>query len=251
VLCLLALSLREPLPSRRLLLAGLACGAGQLGGAYAIFEGFARAPIALVVLLFYIYPLLVTLGAAFLYGEDLTARRALVVALGLAGIALIVGVPESLTTLGVALGLFAGVCIAAVILASRYLMVSHGLSPLWLSALMFTSPAIALVLAVPARSPDLSLGRAAWGWAVCAALISATLPVTLFYTGVKLIGPGTAALLGNAEPLVAVLLGYIVLDETLTALQLVGGALIVGGVVLLSLRSPAPRRSLAGAGEPR
>jgi drug/metabolite transporter (DMT)-like permease len=42
-----------------------------------------------------------------------------------------------------------------------------------------------------------------------------------------------------------------VLDETLTALQLVGGALIVGGVVLLSRRSPVPGRSLAGAGEPR
>lgn len=247
MLCLLALSLREPLPSRGLLLAGLACGAGQLAGAYAIFEGFARVPIALVVLLFYIYPLLVILGAAFLYGEALTGRRAFVVALGLAGIALIVGVPESLSALGIVLGLTAGVCIAAVILASRYLMVSRGLSPVWLSALMFTGPAIALVLAIPARSPDLELSREAWGWAFCAALLSASLPITLFYTGIKLIGPGTAALLSNAEPLVAVLLGYLVLDETLTALQLLGGALIVGGVALLRLQRPAPGRSLAGA----
>jgi hypothetical protein len=106
-------------------------------------------------------------------------------------------------------------------------MVSHWSAP-WLSALMFTSPAIALVLAVPARSPTRA-GRAA-GWAVCAALISATLPVTLFYTGVKLIGrapPRCSGTRNRSSPCYRIHRA----DETLTALQLVGGALIVGGVV--------------------
>jgi drug/metabolite transporter (DMT)-like permease len=104
---------------------------------------------------------------------------------------------------------------------------------------MFTSPAVGLALMMPLQAPDLSLGAGAWGWATGAVLLSAALPIALFYNGVRRVGAGTTALLGNAEPLVGVLLGYAVLGESLTALQLVGGALIVGGVVLLGAQSPA------------
>ena len=237
VLLLVAFASRDARPGRRLALAGLAVGVGQFGGAYALFEGFARAPVALVLLLFYIYPLLVTIGAAFLYGEELGPGRMLVVAVGLAGIALIVGVPEELSAAGIAFGLGGGICIAAVILASRNLMVSRGLSPRWLSGLMFTSPAIALLLALPARTPEFDLTGSAWGWAAGAVLISAVIPISLFYTGVKLVGASSGALLGNAEALVGVVLAYAVLGESLTTLQIVGGLLIIGGVVLLGVQN--------------
>lgn len=249
VLLLVALAARDPVPGPRLALAGLAVGAGQFGAAYGLFEGFARAPVALVLLLFYVYPLLVTLGASALYREELGWQRLLVVGVGLAGIALIVGVPEELSGAGIAFGLAGAVSVTAVMLASRYLMVSHGLSPRWLSGLMFTSPAVALALAVPVSSPQLSLGGEAWGWALSAVFVSAVLPISLFYTGVKLVGAGTAALLANAEPLVGVVLAYAVLDETLTALQLLGGILVVGGVILLGLqglrRAPGRPREMA------
>ena len=243
-----------PFPRLGVALAGLAVGIGQFGGAYALFEGFARAPVALVVLLFYVYPLIVAVGAGLLYGEELGPRRLAVVALGFAGIALIVGAPESLSAVGVALGIGGGACIAAVILASRYLMVAKGLTPLWLSALMFTSPAAGLLLAALVKPPDFDVGDQAWLWAAGTVVISVVIPITLFYTGVKLVGAGTAALLGNAEPLVSVLLAYVVLDESLTALQLAGGALIVGSVVLLSLRSSAAgqdRLAAAASRDPR
>jgi drug/metabolite transporter (DMT)-like permease len=251
VLLLVAVAARDPLPSLRLTLAGLAVGIGQFGAAYGLFEGFARAPVALVLLLFYIYPLLVTLGGALLYGEELGRSRLAVVGIGLAGIALIVGVPEKLSGAGIALGLGGAVSVTAVILASRHLMVSRGLTPRWLSGLMFTGPAVGLAIAVPFRSPELSLDAGAWGWALCAVFVSAVVPISLFYTGVKLVGAGTAALLANAEPLVGVFLAYAVLGETLTALQLTGGILVIGGVVLLGLqgmrRAQARPREVAGA----
>jgi drug/metabolite transporter (DMT)-like permease len=57
----------------------------------------------------------------------------------------------------------------------------------------------------------------------------------LFYGAVKLVGASTASLLATVEPLVAVLLAYVVLDESLEAMQLAGGALILCGVVSLTL----------------
>lgn len=247
ILLLVAVAARDPVPGPRLALAGLAVGVGQFGVAYALFEGFDRAPIALVLLLFYVYPLLVTLGGAALYGEELGVRRLVVVATGLAGIALIVGAPEDITGTGIALGLGAAVCVTAVMLSSRHLMVTHGLSPRWLSGLMFTSPAIALVVAMPFRAPDFSLTGEAWTWALCAVFVAAVVPISLFYTGVKLVGAGTASLLANAEPLVGVVLAYVVLDETLSGLQVVGGVLVIGGVVVLGLQRRSARRGRPSA----
>jgi drug/metabolite transporter (DMT)-like permease len=237
ILCLIALAWGGPFPRLGVALGGLAVGIGQFAGAYALFEGFSRAPVALVVLLFYVYPLIVAVGAGLLYGEELGPRRLTVIALGFAGIALIVGTPESLSAVGVLLGIGGGACIAAVILASRYLMVAKDLNPLWLSAFMFSSPAVGLLIAAAVQQPDLDFGSRGWIWSLGTVLVSVVIPITLFYTGIKLVGAGTAALLGNVEPLVSVVLAYVVLDESLTGLQLVGGGLIVGSVLVLSLRS--------------
>lgn len=241
----LALLRRHAHPARRILVAALALGAFQLGGAYALFEGFERAPVGLVVLLFYVYPLIVTAGAALFLGEGFGRRRAVVLALGMTGVALTVGIPESASVAGIGLGLAAGVCTAGVILSSRHLMASHALSPVYLSALMFTSPMLVLGPVAAARGIDLELSAAAWAAATGAVFISAAIPIAMFYTGVKLVGAGTASLLGIGEPFAGVLLAYAVLGESLSAPQLVGGALIIAAVTLLSLQAirsaPRPR----------
>jgi drug/metabolite transporter (DMT)-like permease len=242
-LALVALARRDAWPARGLALVVASLGVFQFGVGYALFEGYARAPIALVTLLYFAYPVVTAVGAALLFGEDLGARRGAILALALTGVALTVGVPDSATWLGIVLGLVAGLCVAGLILASRHLLTRHPLSPLVLGALMFTSPAIALALAVPARSPDLSLSGQAWGWALCAVVVAAVIPIALFYTGVQRTEAGVVGLLSSAEPLISVLLAYAVLGESLSALQLAGGGLIVVSVVALSLlgaRRPSP-----------
>ena len=75
----------------------------------------------------------------------------------------------------------------------------------------------------------------AWGWALCGVLIAATIPIGCFYAGVRRVGAAVAGLLSTAEPVVTVVLAYLVLDESLTAVQLTGGALVVLSVAALSL----------------
>jgi drug/metabolite transporter (DMT)-like permease len=248
-LALIALARRDPWPGRKVALVGTALGVFQLGVGFALFEGFARAPVALVTLLYFAYPLLTAIGAVLLFGEELGPRRALVLVVALAGVALTIGVPESATWVGIALGLAAGLCVACLILSSRHLMIRHSIAPVVLCALMFTSPVLPLALAIPVRAPDFGLGAEAWTWLLCAALGSAVVPIALFYTGVRAIGAMAAGLLATAEPIVSVLLAYAVLDESLTGLQLAGGALIALGVVLLSVGSASRARDRIPAGE--
>ncbi len=246
LLILVALARHEPWPDRRGIALGASLGALQLGAAYALFEGFARAPVGLVVLVFFCYPLLVAVGAAVLFDEELGRRRLVVLALGTAGVALTVGVPESANAAGVVLGLIGGVCVAGLVLSARSLLTTGGISPLVLSALMFTSPLVVLLPWAAYRGIDLDLGGEAWAAALGAVIVSVVIPIALFYTGVKMVGAGVASILGVGEPLAGVLLAYAVLGESLTALQLVGGLLIVAAVVVLGLQA----KSVATAEQP-
>ncbi len=237
VLLAAAFALGEVRPSRQTAVAGAALGAFQLGVGIALFEGFARAPVALVTLLYFAYPVITAAGAAALFRERLGPRRLAILALAVAGIALTIGVPASATWPGIVLGLAAGLCVAALILASRFLLTRRELGPLMLCGLMFTSPAVFLAAAIPARSPDFALSAEAWAWVLAAVLVSATLPIGLFYAGVRRVEAGVTGMLSSAEPLVSVLLATAVLGEALGALQLAGGALIVLAVVLLGLEA--------------
>jgi drug/metabolite transporter (DMT)-like permease len=244
VLVIVAVLMGERWPGRRLALLGASLGVFQLGVGIGLFEGYQRAPVALVSLLYFAYPLMVAVGAMLIYREALTLGRGVILLVALTGVVLIVGIPDSANVAGILLGLLAAVSVTGSVLASQRLLAADGLSPIVLCALMFTSPALVLLLLLPVRAPEFDISAPAWGWALCGVFIAAVFPIACFYTGVQRIGASTAGLLSTAEPLVTVVLAYIVLDESLTAWQLVGGALIVTSVAALSLES---RRTPAAA----
>jgi drug/metabolite transporter (DMT)-like permease len=240
LLIVIALARRERWPARRGLLLGASLGALQLIVAAALFEGFARASVALVVLVFFCYPLVVAVAAARFFGEELGPVRVVVLVLGTAGVALTVGVPESASAVGILCGLVAGLGVAGLVLCARGLTGPGGMAPLVLCALMFTSPVLILLPVAAVHGIDVGLGGEAWLWAAGAVLVSVVIPIALFYTGVQLAGAGAASIVGVGEPLAGVLLAYAVLGESLTAVQLLGGLLIVAAVVLLGLTMRTP-----------
>lgn len=247
LLLALALILREPWPGRRGIVLGLLLGVLQLGVGWGLLEGFERAPVALVTLLYFLYPLITSVGAALIYRDRISPQRALILVAALTGVVLIVGLPDSANVAGVLLGLLAGVCVSGLILSSQYVMASESVSPIALCALMFSSPVLVLVLVLPLRAPDFGMSGPAWGWSLCGVLVAATIPIAAFYAGVRRVGAAVAGLLSTAEPVVTVILAYLVLDESLTAVQLAGAALVVGSVAALSLqgRRPAPPPEVA------
>jgi drug/metabolite transporter (DMT)-like permease len=227
------LAFGRPFPPRRIALACMGLGVVQLGTGTAVFEGLARAPAALVIVIFYVFPLLVVVGAALFLGERLTRRRAVIVLVGFSGVALAVGTPSSVSGIGVLLGLAAAVCSTTHILVGRRLLTGD-LNAIQLNSFMQFGAASVLLLIVAARGVDLSLGAEAWGWAITSLLVGTVLASLLFFTGVKLVGAGTASLLVTIEPIIGIFLAYAVLGESLRPAQLAGGALVLGAVVALS-----------------
>jgi drug/metabolite transporter (DMT)-like permease len=76
-------------------------------------------------------------------------------------------------------------------------------------------------------------------------MVSTVAAVSLFFAGLKRVGPTTASILSTVEPVVTVLLAFLLFGELLGSLQLVGGALVVAAVVVLG--SYRPREAMGEA----
>jgi drug/metabolite transporter (DMT)-like permease len=71
------------------------------------------------------------------------------------------------------------------------------------------------------------------------------LTTILWFRALAQIGPSRATLIANLNPFVAAIFALLLLSEQITALQVAGGVLIGGGILLA--RRPQPRAAPATA----
>jgi drug/metabolite transporter (DMT)-like permease len=231
----IAASLRTRLPSGRMALAATLSGFLHVGFTACLLYGFQVSSVALTVLLFYTYPLLVALGGAALYREPLTGRRLALVVLGVCGVALAVGTPGNVSLAGVLLGLGAGFGNAVLILSNQAMM-RRGLAVEQIAGVGWLAPGACCALlwltgALPLPPPSFE----AWSAGTTYAVFGTVAPFWIFYTAVKRIGASLASFLATLEPFVAAVLAWALIDEPLAAGQIAGGAMIVASVMALSL----------------
>jgi drug/metabolite transporter (DMT)-like permease len=226
--------------SRRDLALALALGAvGYSAQAGAFFAALERLDASLLSLLLYTFPAMVTVAAIALGREQANRRTAGALVLASAGLFLVLAGAGAgaLDPLGTLLGLSAAVVYTTYILTSTG--VAERVGPLLLSALVCTGAATTLTLAAAATG-DLHLSQvspAGFGWLAGIAVVSTVGAVGLFFAGLRRVGPTTASILSTAEPLTTVLLAFLVFGESLAPVQLAGGALVLGAVLVLSARA--------------
>jgi drug/metabolite transporter (DMT)-like permease len=217
-----------------------ACGYAIQAGCY--FAALERIDASLLSLLVYTFPAMVAVAAFVLGRERIDRRRVVALVVASGGLALVVAGAGAgaLDPLGAALGL------GAAVVYTTYILVSEGVvgrvTPRVLSALVCTGAAVSLT-AGSALLGELRPGEltaAGWGWLACLALVSTVAAVSLFFAGLQRVGPTTASIISTAEPVVTVLLAFLVFGELLGPVQLVGGALVLGAVLMLASRRPRP-----------
>ncbi len=237
-----ARSYRRIPPNEMLALVALG-GGGQALMVYVALSALAYIPAATLAFLFYTYPAWVALVQAVRGAERLDARRALALALSFAGIGVMVGLPAAapgaaaaaLDWRGVALALGAAMIYGAYIPMMRALAKDHPVAPV--SAYGKIGSALAfLVLAVADGSFTYQMSAATWGVIAALTIFSTVLPGVFFLMGLVRLGPVRTAIVSTVEPFLTALLGVVVLSQALTLPTVLGGALIVGAVVLLQFK---------------
>jgi drug/metabolite transporter (DMT)-like permease len=236
--------------ARRDLAIALGLGAvGYAAQAGCFFAALERIDASLLSLMLYTFPAMVAVAAIVLGRERADATRFAALALASVGLVLVLASarPGALDPLG------AGLAIGAAMIYTTYILVSQGiagrLGPTLLSALVCSGAAVTLT-AGSALLGDLRPGEvtpAGWGWLAGIAVVSTVAAVSLFFAGLKRVGPTTASILSTVEPVVTVVLAFLVFGELLGGLQLVGGGLVIAAVVVLGSHRPGEAQEVPGS----
>jgi len=234
---LLAWTGRLTLLRGRALVAGLGLGAfgyAAMSGLY--FLGLEFMTPGMVAIVLYTYPAFVVVLAVLAIGERVGRRTVFALALSLGGVALAIGAnPAGASVVGILIVLGASIAYAAYITLSRRVVVST--HPLVLTAHVLPAAGVTFV-AIGAATGSLTVPSAptTWGILVAIGTLATAIPVFAFFAGLERIGASRSGIVSTVEPPITVALGALLFGDPVTAVTVVGGALILTAVVLLHRR---------------
>lgn len=210
-------------------------GVFMIGSGLFYFYSLQYLPAGLASIIFFSHPVLVALLALVVFKEKFNPRLFLGILLTIGGIILI-SVPGSTHQISLSFtGL--GYCILACVCCTGYALIGQknvtSASPLSLVS-TFALIGILLIPCVSGRSPGflVPLTGVQLLITISMALFNTVLSIFFFLQGVKKIGAATASLISSLEPVLTVIIAFLVLSETMAPLQLLGSAMVLASMFL-------------------
>ncbi len=210
----------------------------DLAGLQYISAGFGR-------LILYLYPTLVLLMSAVFLQQPLRGRQLVSLGLSYAGIALVfsaeaqLGESLPLTVWGAMLVFGSAVTYAIYLVAGSRLV--HKFGAMRFSAyasLIATGFVMAHFFAIrPVQA--LIVGQPVYLLVAVLAVLATVLPLWLMAEGLKRIGANQVSLVGCVGPLATMTFAWMFLGEAMTLVQLAGAALVLAGVLIITLKPQA------------
>lgn len=217
--------IRKVLPL--LFLSGAAIGINWI----LLFQAYRYTTVSVATLSYYFAPVIVTVASPFLFREKMTGKQIACFVMSTVGLILIVGIPQAggdrNHVTGILFGLGAAVFYAAVVLLNKYIKNVSGIH----RTLMQFIAAIVVLLPYVWYTDGIHPGRVKGEGLLClliVGLVHTGITYCMYFSSLKELKGQETAILSYIDPLVAVVVSVLILKEGITALQIVGGALILG-----------------------
>ena len=221
-----------------LLLSGAAMGINWI----LLFEAYKYTTVSVATLSYYFAPVIVMIVCPFVFKEKLSPKQLLCFIMSTAGLVLITGTAGGGKSdlLGIAFGLGAAAFYATVMMLNKFI---KGIAGLHRTFIQFLAAAIVLIPYVAFTSGFglTSLGATGWGALLTVGILHTGITYCMYFSAIKELPGQKVAILSYIDPLVAVLVSVLFLNETITLPQIIGGILILGFTLLSEL--PAKKKS--------
>lgn len=210
-------------------------------------------------LVLFLYPTIVVLLSALLFHERIRARHAMALALSYGGIGLVffeqwgatAGAPRQDLLVGGSL-VFASAVVYSIYLIGSARVIPRFGAVRFTAWAMLVATAVALLQFFATHAADaLRLPMAVYGLSLAMAVFATVLPALLMSEGLRRVGANHAALVGTIGPVVTMVLGAVWLGEHVGGMQVVGAVLVLGGVLLTTLKPSRPASAAAQVHEAR
>ncbi len=205
------------------------------------FLGLQYISAGLERLILFLYPTMTVILSALFYKRAIGSKVIAAMALSYAGIALVFVHDAGVNQRGILLG--SVLVFASTLSYSTYLVgAGHAIARIGATrftayAMMVASIASLLQFGVthPLAVPDLP--QRVYELAIAMAIFSTVLPVFLLSYSIRRIGSGSASLIGSIGPVSTIYMAYVFLNESIALLQIAGSALVLAGVIIISINS--------------
>lgn len=202
----------------------------------AYFVSILNASVSIAVLLLYTAPVYVTLLSPWLLKERPTKKGITALFLCFAGILLIIEPGWSFApfapqgySLGIFAGIISGITYAFGIMTSKYISKTYsGYTQ------AFWGSVITMLILLPVSTMPMNVVFKNIYPLILLAIFPTILAVSLYFSGLKKVRASSASILGLIEPVSAVVLAFIILNETISNLEILGGALILAGAAIVT-----------------
>lgn len=211
---------------------------------FAYYFTVKEATVATAILVQYTAPVLVMLYAVFLSKEEsLNGIKVFSLVLSLAGCYFAVSGGDlgaiQLRGWAILSGIASAFCYTFMLLISKHLLRKYSVWTMLTYAFGF-STLFWLFINPPWEIAAREYSISDWGVFWLFAIVSILIPHTLFSEGLKSLEASTVGIVTTLEPVIAIVIAYFALGETLGAAQVAGAAAVVAAILLLQARRNVP-----------
>lgn len=227
-----------------IVLSGLAMAADWLF----LFEAYAQIGVSLGMLINYCGPAIVIALSPMVLGEKLTRSKVIALSAALAGAVLVSGqaVIAGLNPWGLFCAAMSAVSYAVMVLANKLAKEVGGTENAVLQ-LLATAAAVAVFVGWR-QGFAMELAAGDWLPVLWLGLVNTGIGCFLYFSSIGQLPAQSVAVCGYLEPLTAVALSALVLQERMTGWQVLGAVLIIGGALYGELAGQRPKRRGAEQG---
>jgi len=197
-------------------------------------------PIAVATVLNYTAPFFVVLFAWLLWHERPSRVQTAALLLAFAGCLLVTGAYDvrntNLNWLGLLIGLSTGVTYGTVSIFGKNALKRY--VPFTIMTYAFGFGALTVFVLQPAAVLEsITLPSGAWISIAVLTIVSTVSGFSLYTNGLKYLSAGSASITATLEPVIATGLAFVLLGQMIGVIQMFGGVLVVGAVMLLAGRT--------------
>jgi drug/metabolite transporter (DMT)-like permease len=222
-------------PSKSMLVRMFMLGAiGYAGcsGFYFLSSLYIGTGLAMVI--FFSYPIMIAVGSWLIHRHKLNAGIVFTLITMTIGLFLIHNSSsEEVNVLGITFGVLNALCYAFYVMGSKQLSTVNIDSNVFTIMVCLGSSFIFLILALITSTFVIPTTLKNWEYILAVGILATAIPIQLMLEGLKYISSLRASIISVLEPLVTVVLGVILLNESISDLQMLGSCLILGSTLLV------------------
>lgn len=200
-----------------------------------LFASYNYIPSGTATVLHFVYPALTVVAGILFLRQRVNWKTLLCVGVCMGGIALFYDPGQSMDWRGAGLAVGSGATYAAYILllsVFRYKDISGFRFGFWIA---LCNSVVLLIVCLVTGQLQLPTNVTGWGYAIALAFVINVGAMVLFQQGARVIGSQRVAVLSTLEPVVSVLVGWLVFAEIIGYRTIIGSALVLLASILIAL----------------